>query len=62
MWMTSAGDPEKVKKAQTTIRNAIIGLVIIASSFAIVNFVLNALSGATQPGGGVSGLGPGFGG
>lgn len=62
MWMTSAGDPEKVKKAQTTIRNAIIGLVIIASAFAIVNFVLNALSGATQPGGGVTGLGPGFGG
>lgn len=62
LWMTSAGDPEKVKKAQQTIKNAIIGLVIIASAWAIVSFILNALIGATQPGGGVSGVGAGFGG
>lgn len=62
LWMTSAGDPEKVKKAQNTIKNAIIGLVIIASAWAIVSFILNALISATQPGGGVSGIGAGFGG
>ncbi|HWQ99501.1 MAG TPA: hypothetical protein VN397_01485 [Candidatus Methylomirabilis sp.] len=62
LWMTSAGDAEKVKKAQNTIKNAVIGLVIIASAWAIVSFIMNALTGVTQPGGGVSGIGAGFGG
>lgn len=62
-WMTSGGDPEKVKKAQMIIRNAVIGLVIIASAWAIVAFVLNALVSATD--GGLGGVttsgGPGVG-
>lgn len=63
-WMTSGGDAEKVKKAQVTIRNAVIGLVIIASAWAIVAFVLNALTGITGGGlGGITtGAGPGVGG
>ncbi len=43
LWMTSGGESEKATQAQTMIRNAIIGLVIIASSFAISSFVLNQL-------------------
>lgn len=62
LWMTAGGDPDKVKKAQGAIKNAVIGLVIIASAWAIVNFIFNALQGVTQPGGGITGVGPGFGG
>ncbi len=57
LWMTSGGEKERVDKAKTMIRNAVIGLIIITSAFAIVSFVLNALLGATGGGGG-SGLGP----
>src|SRR5688572_15982041 len=39
LWMTSEGDPKKVDAAKAMIRNAIIGLLIIVSSFAIVNFI-----------------------
>lgn len=53
LWMTAQGDPEKVKKAQTTIRNAIIGLILIASAWAITAFILKALSG---DGGGFGGF------
>lgn len=58
LWMTSAGNAETVEKAKTTIRNSIIGLVIIASAWAITAFVLNALIGATtEGGGGLTGVG-----
>lgn len=42
LWMTSSGD-EGVKKAKSMIQNAIIGLIIIVSAFAISNFVLGSL-------------------
>ncbi len=47
-YMTAGGDATKVQNATTRIRNAIIGLIIIFLSFAIVNFVL----GIFAPGGG----------
>lgn len=53
LWMTSAGDPEKVKKAQDIIRNAIIGLVIIASAWAITSFILSFFAGGGGVGGGI---------
>lgn len=40
LWMTSGGNDEKAEKARTMIKNAVIGLVIIASAFAISEFVL----------------------
>ncbi len=55
-WMSSAGDPEKIKKARLTIRNAIIGLVLIASAWAITSFILKALTQVTEEGGGLSSL------
>jgi hypothetical protein len=58
-WMTSGGDAAKVDSAKTRLRNAIIGLVIIMMSFAIVNFILNALIEATGGGGGAGGAGIG---
>lgn len=39
-YMTSAGDSGKVQKAKNTILYAVIGLVISALAFAIVNFVI----------------------
>lgn len=44
-YMTSQGDPEKVQKATRTIRNAIIGLLIIAAAFAIAQFILRLIFG-----------------
>lgn len=38
-WMTSGGDKEAVGKARTRIINALIGLVILAIAFALVNLI-----------------------
>ena len=42
-YMTSTGDPAKVKKAKDTILYACIGLVVCAISFAIVNWAIGAI-------------------
>ena len=39
-YMTSAGDAGKVKKAKDTILYGVIGLIVVALAFAIVNFVI----------------------
>lgn len=39
-YMTSSGDASKVKKGKDTIMYGIVGLVIVALAFAIVNFVI----------------------
>ena len=43
-YMTSSGDAGKVKKAKDTILYACIGLIVCALSFAIVNWVIKAIS------------------
>jgi len=43
MWMTSAGNKDRVDKAQKTIIWSILGLILIFTSYALVNFVLSAL-------------------
>ncbi|PIR13783.1 hypothetical protein COV49_01010, partial [Candidatus Falkowbacteria bacterium CG11_big_fil_rev_8_21_14_0_20_39_10] len=60
LWMTSEGDEEKLTQAQAILKNAIIGMVIILSSFAIASFILNRLTAANTGGG--PGGGPGGGG
>jgi hypothetical protein len=51
LWMTAGGDKTKVEHSISMIRNAIIGLIIIVSAYAITTFVLARLtsvgSGAT---------------
>lgn len=48
-YMTSNGDSTKIQKAKTTILYALIGLVICALSFAIVNWViLRAIGGQSS--------------
>lgn len=44
-WMTAAGDEQKLGKAKDTITRAIIGLILVAGSFAIWQFVSRALLG-----------------
>ena len=52
LWMTSQGDPEKVNRAKQIILQAIIGLLIIASAFAIVQFLFARILGGLLEGGG----------
>jgi len=51
LWMTSGGEEDKVRQAQKILSNAVIGLVIILSAWAITSFVLDKLSQATGAGG-----------
>ena len=56
-WMTAGGDENKVKKAQDTIKTAIIGLLIVLAAYAITYFIFNylpfngSLTGGTGAGG-----------
>jgi hypothetical protein len=47
LWMTSGGDPAKIKKAKQWLTNGVIGLLIIFSSYSIVSFILNRLLAVT---------------
>lgn len=42
LWMTAQGDSKKIDSAKQMITGAIIGIMIIASAYAITSFVLNA--------------------
>lgn len=45
-WMTASGDESKIETAKKTLTRAIIGLIIIAGSYAIWNFIfIRVLSG-----------------
>ena len=48
-YITSTGDPNKVKKARDTILYACIGLVVCALAFAIVNWTISAIGGSGNP-------------
>ena len=48
MYMTAGGNDERVKKAKKTITNGLIGLVIVLMSFAIAQFIVSRLVGATE--------------
>ena len=39
-YMTSTGDPGKIKKAKDTILYGLIGLIVVALALVIVNFVI----------------------
>lgn len=50
IWMTAQGDTTKVDKARTMLVQAVIGIIIILSAYAISNFALDALLTATNSG------------
>lgn len=43
-WMTAGGREEKVQEASRTIKQAIIGLIIVLGSYAISYFIIKAFS------------------
>ena len=51
-YMTSSGEPDRIKGAKNTIMYAIIGLVVTLAAFAITNLVIGALEGKTESGSG----------
>ncbi|MEK7159047.1 MAG: hypothetical protein AAB766_00935, partial [Patescibacteria group bacterium] len=46
LWMTAGGEPKGVEDARKWLTNAIIGLAIILSAYAITDFVIKKLMGA----------------
>jgi len=42
-WITAQGNEEQVKGAKSTIRDAIIGIIVIFTAYVIVNFVVTKL-------------------
>jgi hypothetical protein len=46
-WMTSRGSEEIVLEAKKTLESAVIGLVVITSSYALTTFIFGRLSGET---------------
>jgi hypothetical protein len=43
LWLTAGGEEAQVEKAKGYIKNGVIGLVIVLTSFGITNFVLSSL-------------------
>jgi len=50
LWLVSGGDEEKIRTARSILKNGVIGLVIILSSWAIATFIISRLMGATTGG------------
>lgn len=46
LWMTDQGGGEQVKKAKDIIRETIIGLIVLVTSYTITTFVINRLQQA----------------
>lgn len=51
LYMSSQGAPDKVESAKKVLTNALIGLLIILSAFAIVTFIISRFLSATGDGG-----------
>ncbi len=47
LYMTAAGDENKIKKAKGMIVSALIGLIIIIGAYALTSYVISALSTAS---------------
>jgi hypothetical protein len=41
-WLTSGGSPDKIKKGKDILMWAVIGLIIIFTSYTLVDFILTA--------------------
>ncbi len=54
-WMTARGDTKSVDTAKDTITNAVIGFAIVAGAYAITDFAIDAITGASGGGGGGGG-------
>lgn len=52
LWMTAAGDAQKIDKAKKVLLGALIGLLLIVASFGIVTFILGKILESVGGGGG----------
>jgi len=50
VWMTAAGDEKKVQRAKLAIRNAVIGMFIVAFSYGIISIIFQAAGQVQGPG------------
>lgn len=48
MFLISAGSSERVQKAKQIIIGAVIGVVIVLTSFLIINFIITSLTGSNK--------------
>ena len=46
LWLTAAGNEQRVEEAKHVIQRAIIGVIIILGAVAITNFILNEITSA----------------
>jgi TRAP-type C4-dicarboxylate transport system permease small subunit len=47
IWLIARGNEEKVNTAKDTLKNGIIGLIIVLSAYAISYFIIDAIKGKT---------------
>lgn len=47
LWMTAAGEEQKISKAKALLGNAVVGLAIILASYAIASFTIKSLLSST---------------
>lgn len=50
-FLAAQGQPDKIKQAKQIVAYALVGLVIVALAFAIVNFIFNLAGDAATTGG-----------
>lgn len=48
LWMTARGNEQTVEKAKNLISGAVIGIIIVASAYAITSFVIGGLTGTNS--------------
>ncbi|MBI4458092.1 hypothetical protein HY633_03965 [Candidatus Uhrbacteria bacterium] len=48
LMMTHGGDQESIDAAASTLTNAVIGLILVASSSSVARFVVDAIANATR--------------
>ena len=49
LWMTAAGNDTRVAKAKSILVNAVVGMLILVSAYAISSFVVDQLSAVAGP-------------
>ena len=50
LWMTAAGNDDQIGTAKSTMKNAVIGLLIIMMSWTLATFIINRIRAATRAG------------
>ena len=50
VWLTSRGEPDKIKKGQQTIVWSVIGIAVLFGANILATYIINTLGGATAGG------------